>query len=81
MKLPKMTYPKKLLTLQNLQGGQFGSINVTAVSDELVELDFAADFDRLSPGAARALIHALHRWLEQLPAAPVIEPGVVVVKG
>ena len=79
--MKKMAYPKKLLTLQNLQGGQFGTIDVTAISDELVELDFAADFDRLTPEAARALIGALDRWLSQLPAPPTtVEETVVVFK-
>jgi hypothetical protein len=77
----RFTYPRKLLTLQNLQGGQFGTIEVTAVSDELVELDFAADFDRLTPDAARALIGALDRWLSQLPASSFGDDPVVVMKG
>ncbi len=76
----KFKYPKKLLTLQNLQGGQFGTIDVTAISDELIELDFAADFDRLTPEAARALIGALDRWLSQLPAPAAVEETVVVFK-
>jgi len=63
-----MNYPKKLLSLRGLQGGQFGVIDVTAVSDTLIELDFGPDFDRLSPNAARSLVAALSRWLEQLPA-------------
>ena len=63
----KMKYPQKLLSFRNLQGGQFGSIDVTAISDDLVELDFGADFDRLSPTAARRLVHALNDWLDQLP--------------
>ena len=78
--MKKMTYPKKLLTLQNLQGGQFGTIDVTAISDELVELDFAADFDRLTPEAARALIGALDRWLSQLPGCAPVEETVVLIK-
>ncbi|HEY8075116.1 MAG TPA: hypothetical protein VIF62_13425 [Labilithrix sp.] len=77
----KMKYPKKLLTLQNLQGGQFGTIDVTAMSDQFIELDFAADFDRLTPESARALIGALDRWLSQLPGAAVVEETVVVIKG
>jgi hypothetical protein len=77
----RMAYPQKLLTLQNLQGGQFGTIDVTAVSDKLIELDFAADFDRLTPEAARALIGVLHRWLSQLPEPAVVEETVVVIKG
>ncbi len=76
----KMKYPKKLLTLQNLQGGQFGAIDVTALSDGLIELDFAADFDRLTPEGARALIGALDRWLSQLPAPAAVEETVVVIK-
>ena len=38
------------------------------MSDALIELDFGPDFDRLSPSAARSLVDALTRWLEQLPA-------------
>ena len=76
----KMKYPKKLLTLQNLQGGQFGTIDVTAMSDQFIELDFAADFDRLTPEAARALIGALDRWLSQLPDAAIVEETVVMIK-
>jgi hypothetical protein len=64
-----MNYPKKLLALRGLQGGQFGAIDVTAVSDTLIELDFGPDFDRLSPSAARSLVGALTRWHDQPPAA------------
>lgn len=78
--MKKMAYPKKLLTLQNLQGGQFGTIDVTAISDELVELDFAADFDRLTPEAARALIGALDRWLSQLPEPAEVDDTIIVIK-
>jgi hypothetical protein len=76
----KIKYPKKLLTLQNLQGGQFGTIDVTAMSDDLIELDFAADFDRLTPDAARALIGALDRWLCQLPEPISADETVIVIK-
>lgn len=71
---PAMKYPKKLLTLRNLQGGQFGTLDVTAVNDKLVELDFGADFIRLSPESARGLVMALGRWLDQLPP-PSVEPS------
>jgi hypothetical protein len=77
----RFTYPRKLLSLQNLQGGQFGTIDVTAMSDELIEIDFAADFDRLTPDAARALIGALDRWLSQLPAPSLGDEPIVVIKG
>ena len=63
-----MNYPKKLLSLRGLQGGQFGALDVTAVSDALIELDFGPDFDRFSPSAARILVGALTRRLDQLPA-------------
>lgn len=77
-----MKYPKKLLSLRGLQGGQFGSIDVTAVSDALIELDFGPDFDRLSPDAARSLVAALTRWLDQLPdvmPAPVSMRELIVI--
>jgi len=73
-----MNYPKKLLALRGLQGGQFGALDVTAVSDALIELDFGPDFDRLSPSAARSLVAALTRWLEQLPADVPLAPSLPV---
>ena len=73
-----MKYPQQLLKLAKLQGGQFGSLDVTAVSDRLVELDFSADFVRLSPLAARKLIAVLEDWLAAIAfdaVAAATEPG------
>jgi len=69
-----------------LQGGQFGSIDVTAVSDALIEVDFGPDFDRLSADAARSLVVASNRWLDQLPEAAASPPAsmrelIVILEG
>ena len=41
-------FPKKLISFRRLQGGQFGTLDVSAVSPEYVQLAFGSDFIQLT---------------------------------
>lgn len=53
------TFPRKLISFRNLQGGQYGTLDVTARESTLVELALGGDYVWLTPEQWIALRSAI----------------------
>jgi hypothetical protein len=53
------TFPKKLISFRNLQGGQYGTLDITAREPTLVEIALGGDYVWLTPDQWIALRSAI----------------------
>ena len=55
-------FPRLLLSMRNLQGGQYGTLDVTARAADTVELALGGDYVWLQPDEWRALRAAVDKF-------------------
>lgn len=60
---PHRFYPHHLVRFQDLQGGQYGALELVATSDDVLELQLGGDFVRLTRKQAEELLDGVQKFM------------------
>ena len=60
---PHRFYPHHLVRFLNLQGGQYGALELVALSDDVLELQLGGDFVRLTRKQAEEMLDGVQKFL------------------
>jgi len=65
-------YPKTLLSLQNLEGGIYGTLSIVARDHDTLEVRLGADFVRVTPDVASQIAESCARFVGAAPVEVVV---------
>lgn len=65
-------YPKTLLSLQNLEGGIYGTLALVARDPDTLEVRLGADFVRVTPDVASQMAESCARFVGRAPVQVVV---------
>ena len=65
-------YPKTLLSLQNLEGGIYGTLAIVARDHDTLEIRLGADFVRVTPDVASQIAESCARFVGAAPVEVVV---------
>ena len=65
-------YPKTLLSLQNLEGGIYGTLAIVARDHDTLEVRLGADFVRVTPDVASQIAESCARFVGAAPVEVVV---------
>ena len=65
-------YPKTLLSLQNLEGGIYGTLALVARDPNTLEVRLGADFVRVTPDVASQMAESCARFVGTVPVEVVV---------
>ncbi len=78
MKKLNPRYPKTLLSLQNLEGGIYGTLALVARDPSTLEVRLGADFVRVNPDVASQMAETCARFAGNPPVDVVVAATEVV---